>query len=120
MRTELFLNEVNRLNDNLLTQLDAYELECVRKFDKEIDFKKAVNKDLIEINKFYNEASDYIQSSGSLKCKGMQLLEDTNLMAETMSGQLDLKSRQLETVLFNNSRIHFNNDCKVLTKVVFF
>ena len=100
------MNETTLQSVDLITQVNDYEKECIQDFEKEVEFKRSLNKDINEANKLHTEFTEYLHSGSRIKEK---MLENANNVAETTKTKLEFKSKQLTLNLFNDRLMIFDN-----------
>lgn len=100
------MNEVNLLSEDLIKKVNDYEKECIHNFEKEVEFKRRINKDITEANKLHTEFAEYLYSGSRIKEK---MLENANTITETTRTKLDFNSKQLASNLFNDRLMIFNS-----------
>ena len=100
------MNETTLQSVDLITQVNDYEKECIQDFEKEVEFKRSLNKDINEANKLHTEFTEYLHSGSRIKEK---MLENANNLAETTKTKLEFKSKQLTLNLFNDRLMIFDN-----------
>lgn len=99
VHSESLYLELDNIKSNLLNEINTFEAECIQNFEAGIDFRRALSKDISQINKFCIECEEFLHSG--LKTK--KILDGKDMICETNKTiqKLDLKSRQLESSFFN-------------------
>jgi hypothetical protein len=104
LASEMAIHEINTLNTIMINQINTYEIECFRSFEKETHFKEKMNKQIGDIAKFCNEWIECKQ----LRMSSEEALLEANEQAKSLQVKLAFKRKELDSFLFNNKLLEFN------------
>jgi hypothetical protein len=118
LATENAMQELNKINEELITEIDNFEIECM-KYYSVIDnsFKEKLNRLIDEAKSFLNEKQEYL--------KQIQLdedeLESFNKLSENLHIDLNNELKDLKRKIFGYKLIKFNsNSNKINSRILGF
>ena len=118
LATENAMQELNKINEELITEIDNFEIECM-KYYSVIDnsFKEKLNRLIDEAKSFLNEKQEYL--------KQIQLdedeLESFNKLSENLQIDLNNELKDLKRKIFGYKLIKFNsNSNKINSRILGF
>ncbi len=98
MKTDILLEQVHQLNENLIAEINDYEAKCVESFNQEsvIVYKKEIGQLLTEINYFYKETTKYLTEFKIERKK----IEGDPVLVNTYQDKLNKEASMLRNIKF--------------------
>jgi hypothetical protein len=107
LATENTIEELNKINEELITQIDNFEIECIKCYSViDNSFKEKLNRLIDEAKSFLNEKQEYL--------KQIQLDEDElktfNNLSANLQIDLNKELKDLKSKIFGHKLIRFNSN----------
>jgi hypothetical protein len=107
LATENTMEELNKINEELITEIDNFEIECIKCYSAiDVSFKEKLNRLIDETKSFLNEKQEYL--------KQIQLDEDElktfNNLSANLQIDLNKELKDLKSKIFGHKLIRFNSN----------
>ena len=78
VRNDSLIDELNRQSESMICRIEAFEKECLEKFGDGVELRKELSKEILEIERHYAEAEEYLQSGPRAIVFNNQMLSFSN------------------------------------------
>jgi hypothetical protein len=107
LATENTMEELNKINEELITEIYNFEIECIKCYSAiDVSFKEKLNRLIDEAKSFLNEKQEYL--------KQIELDEDElktfNNLSANLQIDLNKELKDLKSKIFGHKLIRFNSN----------
>lgn len=106
LATEQAIQKINNFNQEIMNEINAYESECIRKFETKPDLKLEFDETLRDLQSFHAEWTEYLRTFHLDE----QLILNANEAASSLLDKCEHEKQKLNEIIFDNNILTFDRN----------